>query len=176
MSQQIKERFRTPYGERSRSHIPAGTFTEKTYGYKVDSYGRKILSCTGERDSYQEIQASLEETKIENILARALAGDNSVFRPDGIYADVADMPKNLIEARESIVKLENLWQSVPTEIKNKYNNNVEEFIGASGSEQWLKDMGLIGKNDQIEAATELKTPDKVSTLGQTEAQKGAENE
>ena len=72
-------------------------------------------------------------------------GDNSMMRPDGIYTDISEMPKNLIEARQQMQQLENLWNGLDINIKREYDFDVEKFIGASGSDKWLKDMGLIEK-------------------------------
>lgn len=137
-----KKPFKTPYGERERYTLPTGNGMEDIWEYQVNNFGRKVLVKTGEHNLYEEIQASLEETKIENVLARAAAGEN-VFRPEGIYADVTQMPSNLIEARQAIQNLENTWNSVPNEIKRKYNNSLEDFIAASGTEEWSRDMGLL---------------------------------
>ena len=54
--------------------------------------------------------------------------------------------------------LENLWETIPQEIKNKYNNNLEEFIGASGSDGWLRDMGLIKEPTPTQTPKEEPTP------------------
>lgn len=135
--------FRTAYSGQVRHHAEPGRIMQNEYGYVIDKYGRKVLVKTGETNQYEAIQEALEETKIENILQRASIGDLSVFRPDGIYEDLTQLPTNLIEARRAMQNLENLWAEVPQEIKNKYNNNLEEFIGASGSDGWLRDMGLI---------------------------------
>lgn len=116
---------------------------QDVYEYKIDKFGRKKLEKTGETNLYAKIQESLEETKIENILKRAAIGDMTVFRPDGIYADLTEMPSNLIEARQAMQNLENLWRDLDNEIKRKYHFDVEEFIGASGSDSWLRDMGLL---------------------------------
>lgn len=166
-----KERtlFKTPYGDRERVTTEPGCKIQNVYGYEIDNYGRKILVKTGEENLYEMIQMSLEETKIENILKRAAAGEN-VFRPEGIYADITTMPSNLIEARQSIQKLENTWAKLPSEIKNKYNNSVEEFISRSGSEEWLTDMGLL-KNQAKEVKEAITTdkapaPATADTLGQ----------
>lgn len=141
MAKEIKA-FKTAYGERERYTVPTGDGMEDVWEYQVNHFGRKILVKVGQRNLYDEIQASLEETKIENILARAASGEN-VFRPEGIYADVTTMPSNLIEARQAIQNLENTWQSIPNEIKRKYNNSLEDFIAASGSKEWSRDMGLL---------------------------------
>lgn len=146
---------------------PSGKPIEDVYGYEIDSYGRKVLVKTGETDLYAKIQESLEETKIENILARAAIGDNSVFRPDGIYADLTEMPSNLIEARQSIQKMENLWAGIPNEIKAKYNYDVGEFIGKAGTDGWLKDMGLYEGSENIEMVNTAPAEGQTDLKGET---------
>lgn len=152
--------FKTAYGKRENLYTPSGTELENEYGYEINKKGQKVLVKTGETNLHEKIQSYAEETKIENIMRAAAAGDNSHFMANGIYADIAEMPKTLIEAKQQIQKLENLWNEVPQEIKNKYNNDVEEFIGASDTNQWLEDMGLIGaeyiKEPEPPTAPELK--------------------
>lgn len=164
-----KTLFKTPYGERKRNHCPNGNPVQNEYQYEIDNYGRKVLRKCGETNLYETIQSSLEETKIENILARAIAGDNSVFRPEGIYADVSTIPTNMIEARKAIQKMENLWKEVPNNIKAKYNMDMDEFIAKSGTEDWMKDMGLLG--EVKEAAEDKKSPDTAGILGQVTQEK-----
>lgn len=146
-----KIEFRTAYSPKERHYTEPGRQMQDEYNYKVDKYGRKILVKTGETNLYEKIQASLEETKIENIIARVTSGDTSMLRPDGVYADLTDMPNNLIEARQAMQNLENLWGTLDNEIKRKYHFDVEEFIGASGTDGWLRDMGLLKEEP---AATE----------------------
>lgn len=143
-----KAPFRTAYSGQVRKETETGGPMQNEYGYEVDKFGRKILVKTGETNLYAKIQESLEETKIENIIARVTTGDTSMLRPDGIYADLSEVPNNLIEARQQMQKLENVWGSLPRDIKEKYNFNVEEFIGAAGSDGWLRDMGLLETKEE----------------------------
>lgn len=142
-----KHQFYTAYGEHMKTDCPTGNGIENLYGYEINKYGQKEIVKIGETNLYQKIQESLEETKIENILKRVAIGDTTVMRPDGIYADVSEAPKNLIEARQQIQALENTWNSLPIEIRQKYNMSVDEFIAKSGSESWMVDMGLITPKD-----------------------------
>ena len=159
--------FKTAYSDHERIFCPSGTGIQDVYEYEIDKYGQKVLVKTGEINLYEKIQESLEETKIENILKRVAMGDNTVMRPEGIYADISIAPKNLIEARQQMQKLENLWSGLSNEIKEKYDFSVEKFIGASGSESWLKDMGLIdqtehSENENIKTTTTTKTKSEVT--------------
>lgn len=158
--------FRTAYSEQKRRTTESGRPMQNNYGYEIDKYGRKILVKQGETNLYEIIQESLEETKIENILKRVAMGDTTVMRPDGIYADMTEMPSNLIEARQQMQKLENIWNSLDIETRRKYNFDVEEFIGATGKEEWLRDMGLLKENQ----------PNPVDDQIQPATQKGTENE
>lgn len=155
-----KERFKTAYGDRDTSYITSGSRYQDTYGYEINKYGMKELVKTGETDLYALIQESLEETKIENILKRVAMGDDTVMRPDGIYADTTEAPRNLIEARQQIQHLENVWNGLPIDTKRKYNMSVEDFIAKSGTEGWLVDMGLLTKAEPITEPTKTEEPTK----------------
>ena len=148
--------FKTPYGEREPYYTEPGNGVLETYAYEIDKFGRKVLVKTGEENLYEKIQESLEETKIENILKRASIGDMSNLRPDGIYADLTEMPNNMIEARQAIQKMENVWADLPNEIKAKYNYDVGEFVAASGSEKWLRDLGLLKETNEETITEETK--------------------
>lgn len=146
----IEQPFRTAYNYDNFKGLPfsykteSGSPMKNEYGYKRDNFGRKVLEKTGETNLYELIQLSLEDTKIENILARCAAGDTSMLHPTGgQYLDTTELPNNLIEAQQAIQQLENTWQDLPMDIKNKYNNDVEYFIGQSGKDEWLRDMGLL---------------------------------
>lgn len=151
--------FRTAYSGQIRKTTCTGSPMMDEYGYEIDKYGRKILVKTGETNLYARIQENLEETKIENIIAKVTTGDTSMLRPDGIYTDLTELPTNLIEARQAMQNLENVWGDLDNEIKRKYNFNVEEFIGAAGSDGWLRDMGLLKEiphNEPTPAPAETK--------------------
>lgn len=149
-----KQPFKTAYSGWERKYTEPGRRMQDNYEYAIDDYGRKVLIKSGETDLYAKIQESHEESKIETILARVAVGDTSVFRPDGIYEDISEVPNNFIEVRQQIQKMENTWKKLPKEIKEHYNNNMEDFIAAAGSKEWLIDMGLLKE----EAAPINETP------------------
>lgn len=150
---QNKIPFKTAYGERVRHYVPTGDGMQDLYEYQIDKFGQKVLVCVGQTNLYEKIQESLEETKIENILNRVAMGDQTVMRPDGIYSDLTEAPKSLIEAMQQMQKLENLWNNLPIDTKRYYGMSLESFIAQSGSEKWLKDMGLL-ETKEIEVSTQ----------------------
>lgn len=145
--------FRTPYGEPVRVTCPSGTGKRPIYEYEIDAKGRKKLAVTGEQNIYEEIQAEAESVKIENILAKVAIGDMSNFRPDGIYQDTTQIPNNLIEARQEMQKIENLWRNLPSDIKAKYNWDVNQYMAHAGEEAWLIDSGFIQPTEQEPTVT-----------------------
>lgn len=137
--------FRSAYSGQVRINCPSGSETKKTYAYSINEKGQKVLEVNGEENIYEEIQAQLEETKIENILRRVASGNMSDFRPDGIYQDITQIPNNLIEAKKEMQKIENLWNGLTNEIKSKYDWSVDQFIAKAGEKSWLEDLGWINK-------------------------------
>lgn len=82
--------FKTAYQAQERSFIPHGDHLEKEYGYNK----KGELEVTGHIDVYEKIQECAEETKIINILKRMTAGDTTMLRPDGIYEDISNIPRD----------------------------------------------------------------------------------
>lgn len=145
--------YKTAYTGHVRKHCSSGSPIKNEYEYEKDELGRKRLVVTGTTNVYEMIQAALPETKLENVLARAIAGDTSMLRPDGgVYADTTKIPNNLIESMQAIQKLENTWKKLDTKTKEKYHNDVEYFVGQAGSEEWLRDMGYLSKDAEAVAA------------------------
>lgn len=148
-----KTSFKTVYGTHERVHAPAGSMIANDYGYTLDSFGRKILEKTGERNIYEEIQSYAEECKIENVLKRVAAGDYSDFRPQGIYQDISDIPTDLNTAQAEMLKVESMFMTLPAETKAKYHNSLTEFIAKTGTESWLIDTGFIQPKEAEAPAT-----------------------
>lgn len=145
-------KFRTAYTERKRANCPSGSRFKNEYAYERDEFGKKKLIKTGETDLYAKIQEGAEDTKLDNIIAKITQGDTSMVRPDGIYGDLTQAPSSLLEAMQQIQKLENIWGSLDNDIKRKYNFDMEEFIGASDTEEWARDMGLLAPEPKPEPA------------------------
>lgn len=150
---------------RERTYAPTGDGTEPKMEMKIDEYGHKELEQVGTTNLYEKIQLSAEDCNIENILARAGQGDLTAFTGSKIYADVTDQPKNLADAQRKIQAIQNEFNSLPIEVRAKYNHSVSEYVAAYGSEEWAKNLGLI-KDDSNE--TKIKETE--------EKEGGSENE
>lgn len=136
--------------------VPAETGTEydKTYTMILDKYGHKHLKCTGETNRYKKIQSHLEECLVENILAKATMDPSVLNKKQGLYFDSTSMPKTLAEAQNAILALNQEFEKLPAEIKQKFNNSPEQYVAAYGSKEWGDKMGLI--KETVEEVKETK--------------------
>lgn len=133
-----------------RSYAPTGDGTEPKMEMKIDEFGHKELVQVGTTNLYDKIQLSADDCNIENILARAGQGDLTAFTGSKIYADVTDAPKNLADAQRKIQAIQNEFNSLPIEVRAKYNHSVSEYVAAYGTEDWALNLGLIKKTEQAE--------------------------
>lgn len=114
--------FKTAYSEHERRFTPHGDHLEKEYGYNK----RGELEETGVVDVYEKIQECAEETKIINILKRMTAGDTTMLRPDGIYEDISNIPRDfnsqmemMRQAKTTMDELATTQTETPVETKTE---------------------------------------------------------
>ena len=68
---------------------------------------------------------------------------NILNKRQGLYFDSTSMPKTFAEAQNAILALNQEFEKLPAEIKNKFNNSPEQYIAAYGSKEWGDKMGII---------------------------------
>ena len=162
--------FRSLLTPHERFNCPAGSRDADTFEIQIDKKGHKTLKWVGTHDIYQDIQSYKNECSIENIIARAAAGDlNALNRTQGFYADITESPRDLAEAQRDIIKLSNTFEALPAEIRAKFDNSKEVFVNEFGSDEFAKKMGWTTEkaekapeqafSPEIEAAKEVLTPE-----------------
>lgn len=136
-------KFRTVFDRGETTYSPIGSEFAPTYSYRIDKKtGKKILVETGKTNIYEKIQASLESTKIENIIKRATADPNALLIKDGEYIDVSELPTSMIEIQNMMYKAKEEFNKLPSEIRSKFDNSMEKYISEYGSESWAAALGL----------------------------------
>lgn len=91
--------------------------------------GKKRLVVTGKENVKDFIEASKAETLISNIMKRFEQGDISVLsRTQGFYGDVTSMPSNLAEAQNTLITLENQFNSLPVEVRKNFDNSFDNYV------------------------------------------------
>lgn len=140
--------FKSMYNRPATIAAATGTEFDKTYTMILDKNGHKHLKCTGETNRYKKIQSHLEECLVENILAKATMDPSVLNKRQGTYFDSTQMPKTLAEAQNAILALNQEFEKLPAEIKQKFNNSPEQYVAAYGSKEWGDKMGLIKKVEE----------------------------
>lgn len=150
--------FRTKLSPHKRYFTPAGSRYENTYQEEIEKKsGKKHLVKVGETCVYDMIQEDLEQSKIENIIARIAKNDLSVFKEAKLtYVDAEDFPQTLMEAQNIVVKAKNEFDKFPAEVRNLFNNSAEQYVSEMGTDDFLKKMtpynDSIRKKDEDERA------------------------
>lgn len=140
---------------------PSGEKEEATFEMQIDQNGHKSIKKNGKTNIYEKIQASYEETKIENIIARALGGDSSgLMAHEGQFLDITNAPQTLAEAQQSIQAIKNVFDKLPLEIRAKYDMSVEKYIADFGSENWKEIMGIEKKQPAVPPENQPETGKK----------------
>lgn len=156
LSKEKAKEFASELGER----------VQPVYNPKVDEFGRIELLQSGTHDLYAEIQSHKEECDINNIIARAQAGDMSGFRDNpGAYGDFAELPKSYAEILQIMIDGQNYFDKLPIDVKQKFDNDFNKWFASYGSEEWIKSMGIEIPKDEIkpiEDQTLIKEEKKVS--------------
>lgn len=147
--------FRTRYNPGERlDFTPFGYQYETEYGYEiVDGY--EELVPTGSIDLVAKIQESFESTKLSNIIARFNAGDiDALKKAQGVFADIAEMPKTLQEAQNMRIKAELAFDMLPVDIREKYDFSAFKFYDEGGIEFLKNYIADAEYNAPAEAPTE----------------------
>lgn len=120
-----------------------GNRMQPTREMRIDENGHKTLIITGEEDVYEFIQASLEETKIENIIKRATGQDleNMMLQPESLI-DIVGAPTTLAAAQALIEKTRQTFDRLPVEVKKAFDFSPEKYVAEYGSEKWASALGL----------------------------------
>lgn len=130
--------FNTQYdrlGVRGTPSVP-GSGMKDTFKMHVDKDGKRELRKSGEYNLYAEIQSYKDSVSIDYILARFMNGDETALsRAQGIYGDFTEMPRTLAELQQRVIDAENLFNTLPLNIKEKYNFSASEFFAQLDSDK-----------------------------------------
>lgn len=121
------------------------------YKSKINPRGEVILTPNGKESISEKINAQKEFTDMAYIRSRIAAGDMSVMKDPGVYADVTKLPKTLAESLQIRIDAEHAFYQLPSDVRQKFNNNFNQWLIDAGSEEWNKKMNIYGEVEkQIE--------------------------
>lgn len=129
-----------------------GSPLKACYKAKRDGKGRIYVEETGQYDDlYSYIQSFADSCDINVLIARFKAGDeNALNQKLASFIDATNIPNNYAELLNMINDSTMLFDSLPSEIKKNFNNNVNEFIMSVGKEGFLEKCNVNNRLDKLE--------------------------
>lgn len=163
--------FDTQFSPRERIHPCSGSRVKTLYSGRYDANGRVVLEEKGTEDLYAYIQSFADSVDINVILARFANGDSEALsRAQGFYADVTDFPANMADALNRINQAEEMFKSLPLEVRQRFDCSFEQFLSQSGSDEWLSKMGFeTSAPVEFETPSEQVLPDAVKEVKESES-------
>lgn len=115
--------------------------------YRADYTKEGVLELKedGEHDLYADIQSHVASTDLNMILERYFSGDPTALnRVQGTYMDVTRVPDNYHEAMAMIDNARKDFAQLPPEVKERFNNDANQWIAALGTADWFDKMQMPG--------------------------------
>lgn len=121
-------KFRSAFSRTYKSFSPIGTHIQDVFELrKVDGIEKPVK--VGETDLNEFIQLQLPDTLVYNILQKYLNGNDSVLnRTVGQFCDVTNFPSTLAEAQKILHNVNAQFESLPKDIKAKFDNSVSVYV------------------------------------------------
>lgn len=159
----VAKSFRTQY-DRTRVRTEAGNAFKDEYGSRIDKNGVLKVEKKGVTDMYNYIQSFADSCDINVLMKRFANGEVDVLNQrKGLYMDITNVPDNYADLLNKVIEGEKMFKELPESIRSKYNNNFNEWLVKSGTESWLKDMGLY-KEPEKEVVVNAEKTDELQTL------------
>lgn len=137
-------KFATQFDKRSFPTSCVGSRVKPTFAGHYDEKGRVVLEEVGKINLYEEIQSHAQSVDIHTLLKRFTNGDPTALASrQGIYADVTQMPKTYAEFLNKMISLENGFNALPADVKQKFGNSFQQFLAESGAADFAEKLGLI---------------------------------
>lgn len=135
--------FKTKFDFHARVFQNPGNPIKELYSPRYDDHGNLDLQVTGEEDLYAYIQSHKESCDIHLILERFASGEEDVLsRAQGFYADMSGMPKTYMEVLNSVIAGEHAFDSLPAEIKRKFDNSFAVWMSQMDQPDFADKMGF----------------------------------
>lgn len=122
----------------SAFYSPTGNGTIEEYQLKFDKEtGAEILVKIGVRNTHEEIQSFRESCNITNIIERFMNGEIDLLHSvNGVYGDFTSAPTSYAEYFQKVKEAEKIFDQLPDDIKDKFDNSAEKFFLEFGTESF----------------------------------------
>ena len=119
---------------------PGKRFYVEKHG-EVQPNGVIKLIDDREIDLQEKYNAEYPATTIDNILANSSPFDN--FADDGLNGiDATTLPKTFAEFLQLQIDRKREFDRLPVEVKQKFNNDLNQYMATAGSAEWFDKLGI----------------------------------
>lgn len=141
-------KFRTKY-ERNEVFTDPGNPIKTVYGAKYDNKHNLVVEEKGKENFYAYINSFADSVDINVLVTRFTNGDReALLQRAGAYIDVSSMPTNLNDFIALSQSATALFDTLPVEVKQKFDNNVMEFVSMVGTKEWNEIMNTSEANER----------------------------
>lgn len=100
--------------------------------------GKKLtLIESGEIDIQDSINAHAAECDMSFILSRLNQGDFTVLNNSPVmFADFRNLPGSFMEVLNVALNSERVFDQLPVDVRQRFDNDYRRFLASSGSEEW----------------------------------------
>lgn len=142
--------FRTQFDQRPRIRQNPGSPVRSVFQARYDDNGALDLVETGKEDLYSFIQSHRDSVDIHVIMKRCALGDvDALTRVQGFYGDVTDMPSTYAEVLNAVIAGEQMFNSLPVEIRARYGHNFASFMAAMDKPDFWDTFGKDVKPNEV---------------------------
>lgn len=149
--------YRTYYGSlsnRTRTHLCSGSRKKQEFQPVYDRAGVWHLEPTKQSNLYLDIQSYADSCDINVLMARYRNGETDVLQQiQGVYGDFSNIPTNYAELMNAKVQAESLFSGLSADVREKYNNSVEQFMAEIGTKEGLEKLGVKFGGDDMRGAS-----------------------
>lgn len=118
------------------------------YAPRVLPDGTIELVESGVMNLQEYIDSFRESSDISAVVTRFVnTGDPTVLDvKQGQYGDFTSFPKTYAEALQLKIDADRMYDGLPIEVKERFDNDRNKFFALSGSEEWYKNLGSLVEN------------------------------
>lgn len=107
------------------------------YGLITDEDGSTSVGVVGEKNLDAIIQSNKDTGNVALLVAKYNAGDTEALnRVKGVYGDFRNMPTSYAQMVSRLNECRQLFESLPVDIKEQFDNNPDVFWSEYGSERF----------------------------------------
>lgn len=147
-------KFRSKYSNDSANfRSNPGKHIVDEYGLVTSDDGVTYVDVVGQKNLDAIIQSNKDNGNIALLVARYNAGDTSALNQvHGVFGDFRNMPTTYAEMVSRLNECRVVFEGLPTEIKEQFENNPDVFWSEFGSEKFTK--VFEGFNEDLEPIVE----------------------